>query len=667
MRGIQLHAPEGWMNLKKGDIYYLLKNHAVKKTVFLVIYIQNESNQYRAEIIQMDRFNFEEGLKANAIQQVSKQSLLPPWQDEYEGVDFATIKKGQIKENFEKRVDEKVNIIKNAVNDLEIILDSHDPRKKIHEYARESNPVQNESRFRTELLTYLLFSFNKWVLLPNYCGVKGVKDNKSTVKQGAPSLANGKNYGSKMTAEMREISKNGFLEFADNTKFLCSVFIEVLKKKFGCKVINNNGKLEIISSKPYPTFNQFKYVIDSSIGKETRQKILYGEARFRNKKSPSKGRFSEEISNIYEKVYADAYQVAARPRGAKDGAVLAPLHGVVAVDALAGMPLGIGHCFGSEHSSGYRMMFFCMAIDKKKFCSLFGIQIEEKEWPSKGLPAHCMMDRGPGAKSNIIEEFKNRLIIRELSKSWSGQSKAPVETTHPKESKIEGKPSYKVANLTPYELVVAEILRILEYINSTNVEDRIDPLPELVDIYPTPLGIFNHYNNLYKNDAVQISFEEAVRTFLTKVEFTVKEDAIYLHSRMFNCEELRETGIFGLGETKVEGYILDLCVRFVWIEWKGKLIEVPALHRIRGLEEDLYLSIAELEQISHERAKKRSQLNADKVPGRLQAKQRFEEVTGKDYDNAIKSKRGKVPKNDVSKHEGSEVFASKNLKKAGGR
>lgn len=667
MIGTQIEAPEGWMNLKKGEVYYLLKNDAVLKTVSLVIFNHNKNNQYRAEIIQIQRVYFEDGLIAQAIKKCIKQNTLPPWLSRFEGVDFSNARNGKLKENFEIKVDAKVNIIQSAVKDFDRILSHQNPRELIHEYARKATPPQNESRFRTELLNYVLFGFDKWVLFPNYIGFEGVKDDISTVKQGAPSLANGKNFGFKMTLIMREKIVKGFTQYAENGKFLGQVYIEVLKKTFGCKVIANKTDLEIISTEPYPTFNQFRYVLDKTIGQEVRQKILYGEARYRNKKASSRGRFSEEVCNLYEKIYADAYQVSHRPRGYIENSVLASVYGVVSVDALSGMPLGIGFSFGSEQATGYRMMLFCMAINKKRFCKLFGIDIEEGEWPSVGLPPHSLYDRGAGNKKNPDEKFEDKFVIAELAPSWSGQSKAPVETSHPDELKMEGCPTYKVADLSPVQVAIAEIFRVLEYIKITNVEDRIDPLPELVDVHPTPLGIWNHYSERYRNAAINISFEQAVRQYLTKVEFTVKEDAVYLHGRMFNCDELRETGIFGLGETKVEGYILDLCVRYVWIEWNGNLIEVPALHRVRGLEEDLYLSIAELEQLSQERAKKRSQLNEDKVLVRLHTKQRFEEVTGKDYDNAIKRKRGKIPKNDVSKHEGSEVFASKNLKKVGGR
>lgn len=667
MIGTQFEAPQGWMNLKKGEVYYLLKNDALLKTVSFVIFNKNKNTQFRGEIIQIQRVYFEEGLNAQAIKKRLKQNTLPPWLERFEGVDFATSRNGQLKERFEIKVDAKINIIESALKDFDHILSHGDPRASIHQYARQATPPQNESRFRTDLLTYILFGFNKWVLFPKYCGFEGVKDDISVVKQGAPSLANGKSYGFKMTGIMREKSVQGFTQHAENGKFLGQVYIEVLKKNFGCKVVAKNTSLEIISTYPYPTLNQFRYVLDKTIGQEVRQKILYGEARYRNKKASSKGRFSEEVCNLYEKIYADAYQVSHRPRGYIENSVLAAVHGVVSVDSLSGMPLGIGFSFGSEQATGYRMMLFCMAINKKRFCKLFGIEIEEGEWPSVGLPPHALYDRGAGNKKNPDEKFEDKFVIAELAPSWAGQSKAPVETSHPYELKMEGCPTYKVSDLSPVQVAIAEIFRVLEYIKITNAEDRIDPLPDLVDVYPTPLGIWNHYAERYRNAAINISFEEAVRQYLTKVEFTVKEDAVYLHGRMFNCEELRETGVFGIGETKVDGYILDLCVRYVWIEWKGKLIEVTALHRVRGLEEDLYLSIAELEQLSQERAKKRSQLNADKVPAILQTKQRFEEVTGKDYDNAIKRKRGKIPKNDVSKHEGSEVFASKNLKKAGGR
>jgi hypothetical protein len=670
MMGKQLYAPEGWMQFGKNKVYFLLRNKNHFKSIFFVDFVEKKNNQFQAELIQMDRFKFESGIQAQAILECDIQHTLPTWLWEFEGYDMARFELKNTDATLKtvsQRVDERVNIISEAVINFDQILQSANPIFEMNQYARKANPPQNESRFRHWLLTYMGLGMNKWVLMPNFHRIgKWERELKSKQKQGAPSLAYGKKYGYPMTLDMREKCLDGFTKHAKNTKFLSEVYVGVLRHEFLCRIIESSkSDLAIVSDQPFPTFNQFKYQIDKAIGLETRQKLLYGESRYRNKKAVSKGRFSQEIGNLYEKIYVDAYQVSARPKGYLHESVLPALYGVTAADSLSGMPLGIGFSFGSEQSDGYRMLLFSMAVEKKRFCALFGVEIESDEWPCMGLPAHIFLDRGPGARKNLVENVERQFVIREIAPSWSGQSKATVETTHPKQIKMEGKPTYQASELTPVQLAIAEILRVIEYVKSANVADRLDPLPINLNVYPTPQGIWEYFDKIYRNDAIQVRFEDAVRSFLTKVEFKVKEDGVYLHGRLFNCDELRHTGIFDLGKTFVEGYVLDLCVRYVWIEWKGQLIEVSALHRIRGADEDLYLSIAELQQLEFSMAQKRSHLQVYKVAIELQTRERFFGLTGHDYDKVVKRKTGRVIKNRMSQQEAAEVFSSKNLKQVG--
>src|SRR3546814_12761715 len=86
------------------------------------------------------------------------------------------------------------------------------------------------------------------------------------------------------------------------------------------------------------------------------------------------------------------------------------------------MRLGIGFAFGAENNDAYQAAIFCAAISKTKFCSLFGINIEEDQWPSQGVIPHLITDRGPGIKGAKNADGTGT-IVHEGTPSGQGQSK----------------------------------------------------------------------------------------------------------------------------------------------------------------------------------------------------------------------------------------------------
>lgn len=660
----QLFAPEGWLNLAANIDYYLIANDPSSKFISLVHFDKSEN----AVLNQISRFDFEEGIRSKAIVRQIKPRSMPPWLSMFEGVHVAKNASRQSNKNNERlltKMAHRKQVIKDAVNSINQILSSNDPLKELNKYARKHSPPQNETRFRNWVLIYLAFEKNDYALIPKFknCG-KWEREKNAKVKQGAPLLSKGKRYGYKMTKEMAEISRTAFAEYSTNGKNMVEIYVETLRKKFHCYVNKTPNDLTTTSKNPFPSFNQFKYAVDKHFGVRERQRILYGEARYRNKIAASKGRFSEEVAHLCEKIYADAHMIDERPKGFLHNSTMPPLYSVTSVDALSGMPLGVGFSFGGERNEGYKAMLFCMAISKKKFCSLFGIDIEDSEWPSQGLPPYLMIDRGPGAKNNLTEIVESKILIREIAPSWSGQSKATVETSHPKRIKLEGRPSHISSKLHPAQLAAAEILRILEYTSVTDVSDRIDPLREMIDVYPTPLGIWNHYDQFYRNECVHVEFEEAVRYFLTKVSFTVKEDGLYLQSRIFNSNELIASGVFENKEAKVEGYILEMCVRFAWVELNGQLIEVNAMLRTRADDDELLMSYQELKEFSESMSEKQSDLKLRKIASKIYTQERFEELTGHDFNNANERKVGRNKKTLVAQNESKKLFSGRNLKSA---
>lgn len=680
--GTQIIAPEGWGPLMKGGVYHLLRSDPRKRSdapggrVLIVCFGgQGEADPPTASLLILPRKTFEEGIDKEKIVPADHQSALPPWLEIREGVDLARLDefRSKAKITHRTRVENRFLHIAPAVRDLEAILGAPDPQAEINRRASLCQPPQNQSRFRLWLLTYLCFGQDIWTLLPPFHRI-GHWDRTQYPDQkfGAPSIAHGKHYGNGMSAELIERCIKSYLKHAKLGKYMTTIYEEAMTRDFGCRITADaNGMKTFFHPKgeAFPTYWQFRYRVHKAIGKDNVQKTLYGAARHRNRIASSQGRFSEGVSNLMERIEADGYYIKERPRGYVDGTTLPPICVVVSRDVLSGKKLGIGFSFGAERATAYRMMLFCMAVPKDFFCKLFGVPFVPGEWVNEGLPGHFSIDRGPGARKDLISEMERRFPIRDMAPSWSGQSKATVESSHPKNLKTEGEPSYVQSDLTPVELAKREILRLIQFNNGADMEARFDPDSELAFVTPSPIGLWNYYDSRFRNDAHSIQIDEAVRTFLTPTEFLVEEDGIYFKGRRYTSPELAATDVLNVNraskavQTRIQGYVLDMCVRHVWVEVNGRLILLNALLRIRGDEETLWVSVAELEQWEEARQVMQSAYRVHQRANSSDYKLRFEEATGKSWD-AGRRRSGKPTTTGTRQQTDAGTIATPRKKKA---
>jgi hypothetical protein len=657
--GTQIFAPDGWQQLPKGVKFYFLRSDHKRGRVLLAHFvIGNKYKGPKAHLTLMSRKIFEEGAGSDKIIPCENQSLLPPWLESFSGVDLSQADRFRPNPKIlhSTRVEDRFLHIAPTVRDFESILAANNPEGEINRRAQLCAIPQNETRFRLWVLTYLCFGQDMWMLFPAFPNIghwdRFEYPNK---KFGARSIAFGASYGYGSSQELSEQCVKSYLKRAMLGKRMTVIYDEAMTEDFCCRIdVNPSGMKSYVSQngKPFPTFWQFVYRVKEAIGIESIQRTLYGEVRHRARIAASKGSFTEEVANLMERVEADGYYTKERPKGYIEGTSLPPLCVVIGRDILSGKKLGIGFSFGSESGTAYRMMLFCMAVPKDFFCKLFGIPFVPGEWVNEGLPGHFSIDRGPGARKDLIEDIEKRFPIKGLAPSWMAQTKANIESSHPRDVKIEGQPTYIKSNFTPIELAKREIMGLMRFNHTANMEDRFDPDSELALVAPSPIGLWNHYDKLFRNDAVPISIEEAVRTFLTPIEFSLREDGVWLDQRRFDTDELRETGILErvartseVG-TKINGYILDMCIRHIWVEVDGRLLMLDAVLRIRGDEETLNLSFEELKQWNEARRTIRSAFMVHQHAASSEYMYRFKENTGKVWDSS-KRCSGK-PKRDVT-------------------
>lgn len=640
--GAQVTAPDGFGPLAHGVTYHFVVNAG--PTILLAQFDSYGKNtrQPTASLLRLPRDIFEDGLDRNAIS-VSRSDAadLPPWLEELKGKNIMAIdaRRPSGRRSYLEYVQSRLMHLARALDNLDAIFAEPDIDYAINQFANDASPPQNRGRFRFWLLVYLCFGRNMWALLPPFHRLGRQAGKYSDVKLGAPSKANGKFHGYAMTPHMVELCVKGYLKYGAAGVTMKVIYTQTMKFIFGCKTRRDqDGCFQYYqpNGEPFPSSRQFRYWVTKELSLETVQRTRFGSARHRRSLRASNGRYSEEVSNVLEITEFDGYFTSELPKGYIEGRPLPPLCVVVARDNLCGVMAGIGFSF-AERASAYRMALFSMAVPKSYFCELFGIELKDDYWICEGLPPHLKLDRGPGSTPTLVRDDNVKPVIRDMVPSWSGQSKATVESSHPRDVKLEGRPSYVLSGLTPVELAKREILRLMGYNHQTDMSARMEIDPDLAHTLPTPHELYKHYSARLRNSGLPVSIAEAVRSFLTPIPVFAKKDGVYLDDRRFDCAELRDTGLLdkiarnSLGSVELQGYMLDLCVRHIWVEVDSTIIRLDAKLKIRDDESLLFVSIEELKQWREARARVNAKFEEHRSAAAAEMMESFEESTGEKW------------------------------------
>lgn len=664
--GSILDAPNGFGVLRK-DLDYVFLASRKERVLLAQLGTPNSKGELKpgVHLIALFRDEFEEALDADVLLDTGEKITLPPWLKAYSGanLDLCDATRPNAKILHKDRVEGRLLKIAEAISNPRTWMFADDPEFALNQMARRAGC--NETRYRTWTITYMVCGGSIWSLHSPWRNIgRWLRKAYPGEKFGRPSLKHGTRYGNGEDTKLTEAYIAGYKKFAPKSRTLQEVYDQIMVKVLKCKV-GSQGKQKFKVFIPpagqgFYTYDQFRYRLIKEFGLEQIQLDLYGEIRVRTKMSPSKGKYAENLVNLMEEVEADAFSCDELPRGYLEGSTLPPLKVAVGIDVLSSMGLGIGFSLGSERREAYRMMLFCMAVPKVYFCALFGLKIQPEDWPSQGLPSSYITDRGPGAALKLIEKFDDEFPIRELTLAYSGQSKATVESSNPRKRKIEGRPGYYKSKFTPVKLARKLIWEFIKKNRTRWIEDKIEAIPEMAFVSPDPLSFWNSYDARGRNDAQMMSIEDAVRTFLTCKKLSLKEGTVYLAGRRFNSDEFKATGIFQklkrspLDVMEINGYVMDLCVRHLWVELDGQLYQLEAELKVGGDTDDLYVSLSELEQFADARAEINSAFRQHRRAASAEGIIRFEEDTGDDWDS-MQRKTGRPKKTALAKREEREA------------
>ena len=285
------------------------------------------------------------------------------------------------------------------------------------------------------------------------------------------------------------------------------------------------------------------------------------------------------------------------------------------------------------------MAMFSAAIPKAKFCQLFGItKIRDEDWPAHGLPGFMVTDRGPGAASKVVQNLEQMMPIRQIAPSYQGQSKASVESSHPRKTKILGAPTHRVSSLGVIAMVRKEIYRANVDNHTSNIGDRLLGLKDGEKVVQTPHHAWQFLSKIGRTAAFPMAFDEAVRTFLTPVELVLSRDELRLQRRVYDSPELRATGLYdavGAGQSvKLQGYCLSLCVRHCWVEIDNKLIELTAKMPTRMNAQRTYVSLSDLTTESQAYSVQQARQRDHATAAAIQYAASYEEETGLKFNDS---------------------------------
>lgn len=690
--GTQLNAPNGFKNLDQGVTYYFLRSSPTIKRVMLIEYLQREPRLVHHKsarrpqkvvtpepvplLIRLERSDFEEGLSFGKIVRNEEQHTMPPWLEGLEdlNLDCADEERRTLKVTHKARIDRKVKALSPLLENIEQLMNSDNFEKEINRHARAF--AINETRMRCWLFTYLLFGRSSFSLhypihrIGHFDRLRTV----SSAKRGRPATR-GKDAGYNSDAAMIEKIVRGYRRECGPGIEMSEIYASVIEADFGCttrqRIRGKKKYLEIWhpDGKPFPRLGVFEYYVAKKFTHTTVQRTVLGHVRARSKIMPTRGPFTQHTWNLMQRVEADAYAVMELARGLVDSCPLPPLYVTTKRDTASGIKTGIGFSQGAEESSAYRMATFCEAISKDQFCRLFGIVISAERWPSQGVSPHDIRDRGPGATVGGVsrtDEFAP--VISGMAPSYSGQSKAVIESSHPNNASNDEAPSFILSSFRTFELVRREIFKVLEFNESCSVRDRIPP--DLADKVArnSPNALYQTLDSLGRNDAVNISFDEAVRAYLDRTDAELTREGVRFHGQIYRSAALDATDACASATGKpalpISAYSLQGCIRHIWLEWHGRLIEVDLHFAVPVANDVLYMSLEELKQFEEYQANEDCLHQDHRLAAKVRTRVEFRETDGRSLNSGYRKNGRPNRGSPAAKQEAAEAKAAVSGRKA---
>lgn len=613
--GYQLEAPDGLGSLCKEQRYYYAGRNPTLG-VLLVWFYFGEWKRWRAACIHIPEDLFERELLDSppGIRACKAQHALPPAIVELTGINFeelVEVKQGG-KKNHKQKTLHRLEAIELLLEAEAKILSSPKPLKAICKISQKSGSKVHPHDLQYWFFAYILHSRNLWALKPathtNGTWSREVEKHAAT-KFGRPGIEGARNGWSSVL--MRDQIIAGYLRYSGLGTPMSRIYALVSGQIFGCKTerkANGDRHTYHPENKPFPTPGQFRYVVVQKFGLPAVQTALYGAARLRRTSLIDKGNTTESLANLLEAVEIDAYRCRNRAMSYR-GEVMPELVVARALCATSSARVGIGFSLGGESQEAYRSMLWSMAVEKRLVAEAYGIPEAHLDWPIHGMCPSLLSDRGPGGQVSLIEGLVSRIRIKDLAPSYGAQSKPSIESSNPRNVRLEGQPSYLQSELHLGGLMKNEVLRAASENRSSIIVDKLSPKMisdfRQMDLPANPQALWSYLEQRLRTNALRMDPDTAVRAFLKPCEVTIDKGGAVFNTVHYSSPDFRESGVheslMRCSIDTLKGYTLSLVSRLLWVECDGRLLKLTAMRRIRHDADEFFVSVTELEELAKQK------------------------------------------------------------------
>jgi hypothetical protein len=501
---------------------------------------------------------------------------------------------------------EIVSFIANTENEPEVF--ERKIRRKYIEEAKMKFSVGDKAVYKY-LRKYWQGGKIKTSLVPLYsnCGGKGVKRNNFSEKPGRPSseyYVTGENRGLVVNESIRNIFEIAYKRYyrTPTERSLPRTFELMLKDFFS---VVRDGERAALPAEQRPTFRQFSYWYYNSRDpvediKQRRGKKVHDLKFRRLLSSIDTQAFGPGYRYYIDATIADVYLVN---RISRDSVIGRPVVYILK-DEFSRLVTGLHVALEGPSWNGAASAIQNCYEDKVEFCKKFSINIDQSEWPARGLPQILLADRGElvgpigeklvsyislqienaptgrgDAKSIVEQQFR---IINTKIKHW-------LPAAVKKEFRERGERDYRLdATLDIEEFTRIIILFVIEY--NANILNNYPMKQEMINegVRPIPnelweWGIRNITGSLRRvpEDLLKVSLMRSARASIT--EGGIKFNGLYYDNKSADLNNWYELARIQ-GISSIDIYYDNRDITNIYLtNPESKTIEVCTLNEKSGL------------------------------------------------------------------------------------
>ncbi|GAB2600712.1 hypothetical protein GCM10027034_37370 [Ramlibacter solisilvae] len=653
--GVQLVAPKGFDAFRQGVHYYFIGE--TKDGFVHLAWFGEEKHGWRVRLITIARTNLEKALADRLLVAADPQLQMPPWLEGHDNTNFEALedlrprtRKKKPKRTYKAQAEDRLHSISAALEAKAEILSSNDPLKELNQYVPKG---KHPHRVQLFFFAYVLHGSGQdlWTLKKpseNTGRWNRTSEAHKHKKFGLESSDKGTCFNSPSTLAADQICK-AYLKRCGPGVTMAFIYREAMVDEFECVAIEvQPGVFTYTHPRggPIYSYGQFRGRVVRRFGLDQVHKTVYGARRCRRKRGYNEGNFTAQYARLMEAIEVDAYYAHQRPKpffSEGPGVRLAVARGICCRSSAVA---GIGFAIGAENEEAYRAMLFCCAVPKTYIARIYGIPPKDfEDWITLGCPPYPRSDRGPAGVRELVDEVMVKFPMKSVAPSYDPQAKAIVEGTNPKEVAVEGEPTYVQSPLNIVEMMKQELYRGRLENFTRNIASRLTD-PEIEEFNKTGRSATPHCLCEYLLEklcnAGQIwQIERAVRAFWTPTEFTVDKDGVKYRHRHYSSDALKATGFLGStgsGAVPVKGFSLSAVFLFVWVEIRGRLIEVKALPRARADDEDFATPRAEVDDAAEGKKELESRTRRSAAAADGDTRKKFRGAVGKPFDAGTRKK-----------------------------